>query len=121
MSIEHQVLDTLKQGSSAVSFMVRLKMNDSGRFLLAGKVSDDHFELLLNGTSIRGTKVIPALREHLVNGVAKGKACEMHGANFSQFSSRLATLLDENERISKLVPFYSDVILSSVTLSENRA
>ncbi len=74
--------------------------------LVPGQVSNEQFHLLLVGTSIRGEKVIKALREHLVNGTAKGRSVAMHGANFSQFSVRLSTLHEENERISRMVKFY---------------
>lgn len=75
--------------------------------LKPGNVTDDHFHLLLVGTSIRGEKVIKALREHLVNGTPKGQSVAKHGANFSQFSVRLATLHEESERIAHMVKFYT--------------
>ncbi|HGW8567813.1 TPA: PapB/FocB family fimbrial expression transcriptional regulator [Pseudomonas aeruginosa] len=40
-------------------------------FLTPGEVDPRHFELLLEGTSIRAQPLIDALREHLVNGVRR--------------------------------------------------
>lgn len=72
----------------------------------AGGFSLEHFHMLLVGTSVRGAEVKKALEEHLVRGTAKGISCKMYGANFSQFSVRLATLLDEHDRVSRMVKFY---------------
>ncbi|WP_369124004.1 PapB/FocB family fimbrial expression transcriptional regulator, partial [Acinetobacter bereziniae] len=43
-------------------------------FLTPGEVDPRHFELLLEGTSIRAQPLIDALREHLVNGVKASEA-----------------------------------------------
>lgn len=83
--------------------MTTTQSNQKGEFTL------EHFCLLMAGTSIKGDKVKLALREHLVNGTQKKVACEMHGANFSQFSSRLGTLHNENDRISRMTKFYVPV------------
>lgn len=74
-----------------------------------GEFSSEHFFMLLVGTSIRGKPVKKALEEHLVRGTPKGKACQMHGANFSQFSVRLASIHDENQRIAGMIQFYLPV------------
>ncbi|EPG9766645.1 PapB/FocB family fimbrial expression transcriptional regulator, partial [Escherichia coli] len=54
--------------------------------LVPGKVDARHFQLLLEGTSIRGENVIKALRDHLVEGLTASAAWEKHGVNKSQFS-----------------------------------
>lgn len=77
-----------------------------------GEFSKEHFHMLLVGTSIRGKEVRAALEEHLVRGTPKGQACKMHGANFSQFSVRLASIHDENERVERMVKYYPHAIIA---------
>lgn len=78
----------------------------------AGEFSKEHFHMLMVGTSIRGKEVIKALEEHLVYGTPKGESCKKHGANFSQFSVRLASIHDENERVERMVKFYPHAIIA---------
>ncbi len=72
-----------------------------------GKVSGQQFDLLLAGTSIRGERVIAALRDHLVGGLSQTEAWEKHGVNKSQFSRRLDVIKKESLRAEQLAPFYS--------------
>jgi hypothetical protein len=74
--------------------------------LVPGKVDPRHFELLLDGTSIRGEKVIEALRDHLVGGLTASAAWEKHGVNKSQFSRRLDVIFAESNRAAELSKFY---------------
>jgi hypothetical protein len=74
--------------------------------LVPGSVPDEHFELLLAGTDIRGEKVVEALRQHLVSGVTPKEACEQTGANRGQFSLRLKGIADENARVVSMLKFY---------------
>lgn len=74
--------------------------------LLPGKVPVEQFDLLLDGTSIRGEAVKAALRDHLVNGLAPVEAWKKHDVNKSQFSLRLKGLLSDSERFAKLSKFY---------------
>ncbi|MGP5108951.1 MULTISPECIES: PapB/FocB family fimbrial expression transcriptional regulator [Pseudomonas] len=74
--------------------------------LVPGKVDVRHFELLLEGTSIRGEKVIEALRDHLVGGMTASAAWDKHGVNKSQFSRRLDVVLAESKRAAELSMFY---------------
>ncbi|EPG5255277.1 adhesion biosynthesis transcriptional regulator [Pseudomonas aeruginosa] len=75
-------------------------------FLTPGEVDPRHFELLLEGTSIRAQPLIDALREHLVNGVKASEAWTKYGVNMSQFSRRLAVLRKESQRAAELSKFY---------------
>lgn len=75
--------------------------------LVPGRVTDEQFELLLGGTSISSKKVIPALRDHLVNGLSRTAAWEKYGVNKSQFSLRLHVLFAESARVMKLSKFYT--------------
>lgn len=78
----------------------------------AGEFTLEHFHMLMVGTSIRGKEVIKALEEHLVRGTPKGESCKKHKANFSQFSVRLASIHDENERVERMVKFYPHAIIT---------
>jgi len=74
--------------------------------LVPGTVDPRHFDLLLGGTSIRGEKVIEALRDHLVTGLTATAAWEKHAVNKSQFSRRLAVLSAAHQRAANLSEFY---------------
>lgn len=74
--------------------------------LIPGKVSEEQFRLLMQGTSIRGEGVIAALHDHLVNALTPSQAWTKHNVNKGQFSRRLDVLLVESERVRKLSKFY---------------
>ncbi|PSL90766.1 PapB/FocB family fimbrial expression transcriptional regulator [Pseudomonas sp. R9.37] len=75
--------------------------------LVAGSVPAEQFDLLLEGTDIRGVKVSAALKLHLVNGLTPKEACEQTGADRSQFSLRLKSIRIVNDRVARLVKFYA--------------
>jgi len=81
-------------------------MVDTDLGLIAGKVDPRHFELLLEGTSIRAPALIEALREHLVDGLTASEAWTKHGVNMSQFSRRLDVIRAEHRRAAALSEFY---------------
>ncbi|MFI3049482.1 PapB/FocB family fimbrial expression transcriptional regulator [Pseudomonas coronafaciens] len=81
-------------------------MFDTDSGLIAGKVDPRHFELLLEGTSIRAPAVIEALREHLVGGLLASDAWTKHGVNMSQFWRRLEVIREEHRRAVSLSEFY---------------
>lgn len=75
--------------------------------LKPGRVSEEQFDLLMQGTSIRGENVILALHDHLVNGLSPSAAWVKHNVNKSQFIRRLSVLFAESNRARKLSKFYS--------------
>jgi hypothetical protein len=75
--------------------------------LIPGHVSEEQFDLLMEGTRIRGEAVSQALRDHLVNGLSQSAAWEKYGVNKSQFSRRLDALFSESRRARKLSKFYT--------------
>ncbi|KUG40598.1 MULTISPECIES: PapB/FocB family fimbrial expression transcriptional regulator [Pseudomonas syringae group] len=81
-------------------------MVDTDSGLIAGNVDPRHFELLLEGTSIRSPALIEALREHLVGGVSASEAWTKHGVNMSQFWRRLEVIREEHRRAALLSEFY---------------
>lgn len=82
----------------------RAAIDEAG--LIPGKVSEEQFELLMDGTSIRGDAVSKALKDHLVHGLTPVEAWEKHEVNRSQFSRRLSGLLEVSTRARKLSQFY---------------
>ncbi|GGM16783.1 PapB/FocB family fimbrial expression transcriptional regulator [Pseudomonas asuensis] len=76
-------------------------------FLKPGSLEREHFDLLLEGTSIRGEKVIRALEDFLIKGVPVTEACESNSVNRSQFYRRLYALESESERARRLSKFYN--------------
>lgn len=70
-----------------------MRMPSKPPVLIAGQVTLSHFEKLISfGTDIRSAKTIDALRDHLVNGTQKTKACKDCGASASQFSANLKVM-----------------------------
>ncbi|CAM5359532.1 hypothetical protein SSTU70S_05579 [Stutzerimonas stutzeri] len=74
--------------------------------LTAGSLKDEHFDLLVQGTSIRAEGVIAAMRDHLVRGLTFTEAWTVHGVHKSQLSLRLKALQAEHARAARLVRFY---------------
>ncbi|WP_257605305.1 adhesin biosynthesis transcription regulatory family protein [Pseudomonas sp. UMAB-40] len=86
--------------------VVTVSAAEVAKELPPGKVSEEQFDLLMAGTSIRGPKVILALRDHLVGGLSQKAAWEANDVNKSQFSRRLLVLFVESRRVRKLSKFY---------------
>ncbi|TWI52588.1 adhesin biosynthesis transcription regulatory protein [Pseudomonas duriflava] len=76
-------------------------------FLKPGTLEREHFDLLLEGTSIRGERIIRALEDFLIKGIAATEACEANAVSRSQFYRRLYVLESESERARRLSKFYS--------------
>lgn len=74
--------------------------------LTPGEVDAEHFELLLSDTKTSGTKVIAALRDHLVHGLSAKEATDKHGVTPSQFYNRLKGIQDKHAFIYRVKDFY---------------
>ncbi|KAE9942964.1 transcriptional regulator [Escherichia coli] len=57
--------------------------------LIPGKVSEFVFPLLMELSSVRGERVIYALRDFLVWGYTRKEVCERYGVTYSYFSKAL--------------------------------
>lgn len=86
--------------------MKSIEMVDEVVGLKPGKVSNLHFEMLLDGTAIRGKEIIEALRDYLVNAVPLTDAWKKYDLNPSQFYRRLKVLQNESLRAQALSRFY---------------
>jgi hypothetical protein len=82
------------------------EMVDEVEGLKPGKVAERHFELLIDGTGIRGEKITEALRDYLVNGVPLVDAWKNQGLNPGQFYTRLKVVQAESARAQELSAFY---------------
>ncbi|WP_274643926.1 PapB/FocB family fimbrial expression transcriptional regulator [Pseudomonas serbica] len=88
-------------------------MKDVPVLLVPGEVSASHFDRLVKKhTDIRSKYTIPAMREHLVNGVSQAEACRMHGASPSSVSVSLDILNTAAGEILELMqdPFYQQAL-----------
>lgn len=86
--------------------MKSTEMVDEVEGLKPGKVDNLHFELLLDGTAIRGIEIIEALRDYLVNGVPLTEAWKKYDLNPSQFYRRLKVIQTESARVHTLSAYY---------------
>jgi hypothetical protein len=86
--------------------MKSIQMVDDVVGLTPGQVAERHFELLLDGTSIRGEEIIEALRDYLVKGVPLTEAWKKHDLNPSQFYRRLKVIQTESTRAHALSAYY---------------
>jgi hypothetical protein len=86
--------------------MKSIEMVDDVIGLKPGKVGNLHFEMLLDGTAIRGKEIIEALRDYLVNGMPLTDAWKKHDLNPSQFYRRLKVIQTESIRAQALSRYY---------------
>lgn len=75
--------------------------------LLPGSLSDNHFWLLIDISSIHSKKVINALRDFLVLGYTRKESCIHNGVSPSYFSTSLSRLQHVNSMMFQLAPYYS--------------
>ncbi|ELO5001015.1 adhesin biosynthesis transcription regulatory family protein [Escherichia coli] len=75
-------------------------------YLSPGKMSEHHFWLLADVSSLHSEKVINALRDFLVFGYTRKEACERHNVSPGYFSGALNRFQRVNQTVDKLVPFY---------------
>ncbi|EBB3986439.1 hypothetical protein ACEL77_003352 [Salmonella enterica subsp. enterica serovar Saintpaul] len=77
-------------------------------YLYQGFVTEEHFALLVEMSTIRSDKIRKALNEYFVDGVSRAKVCEKHNVTQGCLSVKIKNL----QRLSKLVyesqSFYSD-------------
>lgn len=75
-------------------------------WLIPGLVSETQFWLLVGTSSMHSEKVIRALFDHLVDGVARRNACVKHCVNSGHFSIGLNRLQHISHTAAKLALFY---------------
>ncbi|MCQ1639676.1 adhesin biosynthesis transcription regulatory family protein [Escherichia coli] len=73
---------------------------------LPGDMSENHFWLLAEISSMHSEKVINALKDFLVFGYTRREACERHNVSQGYFSGALGRFQRVSITVSKLAPFY---------------
>jgi hypothetical protein len=76
--------------------------------LKPGKLTEEHFWLLIEISSMHSEKVILALRDYLVFGFTRKHVVERYGVNNGYFSLSLARLANVNKVVLKLIPYYQE-------------
>jgi hypothetical protein len=89
-------------------------MTGTANKLISGTIQNEHFDLLLEGTSIRGVEVIAALRDHLVNGLTPPTAYGKHEVSKAQFHSRLKLIQKAHDYATRISKFYALVTITGV-------
>lgn len=76
------------------------------RDLTPGRMTDNHFWLLVEISPLYSEKVINALRDFLVMGYTRREACERHNVSQGYFSGALGRFQRIHQTVKRLVPFY---------------
>ncbi|MNP47799.1 Adhesin biosynthesis transcription regulatory protein [compost metagenome] len=103
------MINSLKTEETAMPKLTK----DVPVLLVPGEVTASHFDRLVEKhTDIRSKFTIPAMREHLVNGVSQAEACRMHRASKSSVSICLDILNNAAAEILELMkePFYQQAL-----------
>ncbi|HGH2865853.1 TPA: adhesin biosynthesis transcription regulatory family protein [Salmonella enterica subsp. enterica serovar Typhimurium] len=77
-----------------------------GAILSPGKISEEHFWLLIEISSVHSEKVINALRDFFVMGYTRKEACERHNVSLGYFSGAVWRFQRVSQTVNRLVPFY---------------
>lgn len=76
-------------------------------FLTAATITEDHFWLLVEVSSMHSDKMIQALRDHLVNGLPRKIIYEKHNVSSGYFSTSLNRLNHLHQLINLMQPYYT--------------
>ncbi|AKF53334.1 Adhesin biosynthesis transcription regulatoryprotein [Pseudomonas syringae pv. syringae HS191] len=74
--------------------------------LIPGKVTSQHFDVLLSFTGIRGEVLAAALRAHFVGGMSQRDAIQLTGVNQSLLSRKAAALQIMSSRLEDASKYY---------------
>lgn len=74
--------------------------------LMPGKVTPQHFDVLLSFTGIRGGVLVAALRAHFVDGLSQRDAIQQTGVNQSLLSRKAAALQAMSDRLEDAAKYY---------------
>lgn len=74
--------------------------------LIPGKVTSQHFDVLLSFTGIRGEMLEAALRAHFVDGLSQRDAIQQTGVNQSLLSRKAAALQVMSDRLEEASKYY---------------
>lgn len=74
--------------------------------LIPGKVTPQHFDVLLSFTGIRGEVLVAALRGHFVDALSQRDAIQLTGVNQSLLSRKTAVVQAMSERLAEASKYY---------------
>lgn len=74
--------------------------------LVPGKVTPQHFDVVLSFTGIKGEVLVAALRAHFVDGLTQRDAIQQTGVNQSLLSRKAAALQIMSERLEDASKYY---------------
>ncbi|MBW5276049.1 adhesin biosynthesis transcription regulatory family protein [Citrobacter sp. On28M] len=77
-------------------------------YLYTGLVSEEHFSLLIEISTIRSDKIIKALSEYFVDGESRVNVCDKHNVSQSSMSIKIKDLQRLSKLVYELQPFYGD-------------
>ncbi|HBC5825956.1 TPA: adhesin biosynthesis transcription regulatory family protein [Escherichia coli] len=87
-------------------FFLSKNQNES---LMPGKMSESHFRLLIEISTIHSEKIIFALKDFLVFGYSRREVCERHKISSGYLSGALGRFQHVNTTVIQLIPFYVQV------------
>ncbi|EKS7794821.1 transcriptional regulator [Edwardsiella piscicida] len=76
------------------------------QMLVAGALTDEWFDLLIDISPIHSPKAINALRDHLVGGDSRKAVCERYGVNAGYLSTCMGRLFHTNQLVGQLAFYY---------------
>lgn len=74
--------------------------------ILPGSLVDEQYFLLIRLSSIRGEKVVLAMKDYLVDGHPRKQICERYSMNNGYFSTTLNRIVRINALVAHLAPYY---------------
>ena len=86
--------------------MLDNKHYQSISYLNPGEVSEKHFRLLMDISSIRGEKIICALRAFFVEGKTRREIYSIYNINQGNLSRKIEELQELSQSIMALYPYY---------------
>ena len=80
------------------------QVKESG--LIPGKVTPQHFDVVLSFTGIKGEVLVAALRAHFVDGLSQRDAIQQTGVNQSLLSRKASALQVMSERLEEASKYF---------------
>lgn len=81
-------------------------LKSNGNSLFPGQVSDEQFCMLIDISPVRSDKVINALQEYFVNGIARSVICEKYNVNPGYLSIKIREIQSLSRKIIDIYPYY---------------
>lgn len=77
-------------------------------YLYAGFVTEEHFSLLIEMSTIRSDKIRKALSEYFVYGESRANVCDKHNVTQGYISVKIKDLQRLSKLVYELQSFYCD-------------